>query len=60
MTTDDMVSTTAEAYEMARTVALETLKDLMTEDDLWIRLYAAEAVLENEPKEAVKSDQNRD
>lgn len=57
MTTDDIVSTSDEAYAMARTVALETLKNLMLEEDSWIRLYAAEAVLENEPhkeKEPVK------
>lgn len=64
MNPEDINNTDREAYGMAFSVALDTLNRLMTQEDTdpWVRLYAAEAVLENEPtrikKDAAASTDN--
>lgn len=56
-TVEDLNKTSEEAYAMAFSVALQTLNHIMVDENSSTseRLWAAEAVLENPPKNSVKT-----
>ena len=62
MDVSELNNTQDESYGMAYSLARETLKGLMLVEDDWIKLSAAEAVLDNPPqsKKDEKKEDERD